>query len=221
MKLLLVEDDEEIVHHLSAGLKIAGFDVTSVGTGMAALDSVYAGHFDAMILDVMIPGLTGWQVLSLLREDGIMLPVLMLTALDSLENRLRGLNAGADDYVVKPFALSEIVARLHAILRRGTVLSDEVLTHRDLVVDTRRQTARRGSRNLDLTQKELRLITLFLEHKDQVLSRAYILERVWDMNFASDGNVVDVCIRRLRAKIDDPSPEKLLHTIRGRGYVLR
>jgi len=123
--------------------------------------------------------------------------------------------------VVKPFALSEIVARLHAILRRGTVLSDEVLTHRDLVVDTRRQTARRGSRNLDLTQKELRLITLFLEHKDQVLSRAYILERVWDMNFASDGNVVDVCIRRLRAKIDDPSPEKLLHTIRGRGYVLR
>ena len=221
MKLLLVEDDEGIVRHLTAGLTTAGFEVTSVGTGMAALDSVYSGHFDAMILDVMIPGLTGWQVLSLLREDGITLPVLMLTALDSLENRLRGLNAGADDYVVKPFALSEIVARLHAILRRGTVLSDEVLTHRDLVVDTRRQTARRGNRNLDLTQKELRLITLFLEHKDQVLSRAYILERVWDMNFASDGNVVDVCIRRLRAKIDDSHPEKLLHTIRGRGYVLR
>ena len=221
MKLLLVEDDEGIVRHLTAGLTTAGFEVTSVGTGMAALDSVYAGHFDAMILDVMIPGLTGWQVLSLLREDGITLPVLMLTALDSLENRLRGLNAGADDYVVKPFALSEIVARLHAILRRGTVLSEDVLTHRDLVVDIRRQIARRAGQVLDLTQKELRLITLFLEHKDQVLTRAYILERVWDMNFASDGNVVDVCIRRLRAKIDDPNPEKLLHTIRGRGYVLR
>ena len=221
MKLLLVEDDEGIVRHLTAGLTTAGFEVTSVGTGMAALDSVYSGHFDAMILDVMIPGLTGWQVLSLLREDGITLPVLMLTALDSLENRLRGLNAGADDYVVKPFALSEVVARLQAILRRGTVLTEDVLTHRDLVVDIRRQIARRAGQVLDLTQKELRLITLFLEHKDQVLSRAYILERVWDMNFASDGNVVDVCIRRLRAKIDDPNPEKLLHTIRGRGYVLR
>lgn len=221
MKLLLVEDDEGIVRNLTVGLTTAGFEVTSVGTGMAALDAVYSGHFDAMILDVMIPGLTGWQVLSLLREDGITIPVLMLTALDSLENRLRGLNAGADDYVVKPFALSEVVARLQAILRRGSVLTEDVLTHRDLVVDIRRQIARRAGQVLDLTQKELRLLILFLEHKDQVLTRAYILERVWDMNFASDGNVVDVCIRRLRAKIDDPSPEKLLHTIRGRGYVLR
>lgn len=221
MKVLLVEDDEEVARHLATGLTAAGFDVTRVSNGVAAFDSLYAGHFDVMILDVMIPGLTGWQVLSLMREEGITVPVLMLTALDSLQNRVRGLNAGADDYVVKPFALSEIIARLHAILRRGAVISEEALVHRDLSVDVRRHLAKRANKILDLTQKELRLLSLFLEHKGQVLSRSYILERVWDMNFNSDGNVVDVCVRRLRAKVDDPYEDKLLHTIRGRGYVLR
>ena len=169
----------------------------------------------------MIPGLSGWQVLSLMREEGITVPVLMLTALDALENRVRGLNSGADDYVVKPFAITELVARLHAILRRGAVISEEALTHRDLMVDVRRHLAKRAGAVLDLTQKELRLLSLFLEHKGQVLSRSYILERVWDMNFNSDGNVVDVCVRRLRSKVDDPYADKLIHTIRGRGYVLR
>lgn len=221
MKVLLVEDDEDVARNLATGLTTAGFDVTLVSNGVAAFDSLYAGHFDVMILDVMIPGLTGWQVLSLMREEGITVPVLMLTALDSLQNRVRGLNAGADDYVVKPFALTEIIARLHAILRRGAVISEEALVHRDLSVDVRRHLAKRANKILDLTQKELRLLSLFLEHKGQVLSRSYILERVWDMNFNSDGNVVDVCVRRLRAKVDDPYEDKLLHTIRGRGYVLR
>ena len=221
MKLLLVEDDENVAHHTRLGLTAAGFDVTRVKTGVTAFDNLYAGHFDVMVLDVMIPGLSGWQVLSLMREEGITVPVVMLTALDSLEHRVRGLNGGADDYVVKPFAVSELVARLHAILRRGAVITEEALSHRDVMVDVRRHLAKRAGRVLDLTQKELRLLSLFLEHKGQVLSRAYILERIWDMNFNSDGNVVDVSIRRLRAKLDDPFPEKLLHTIRGRGYVLR
>lgn len=221
MKLLLVEDDEDVGRHTRAGLIAAGFDVTWVTSGVSAFDSLYAGHFDVMVLDVMIPGLSGWQVLSLMREEGITVPVLMLTALDALENRVRGLNGGADDYMVKPFAIAELVARLHAILRRGAVISEEALTHRDLMVDVRRHLAKRAGRVLDLTQKELRLLSLFLEHKGQVLSRSYILERVWDMNFNSDGNVVDVCVRRLRAKVDDPFTDKLLHTIRGRGYVLR
>lgn len=221
MKLLLVEDDEDVARLTRAGLIAAGFEVTWVTSGVAAFDSLYAGHFDVMVLDVMIPGLSGWQVLSLMREEGITVPVLMLTALDALENRVRGLNGGADDYVVKPFAVSELVARLHAILRRGAVIAEEALTHRDLMVDVRRHLAKRAGAVLDLTQKELRLLSLFLEHKGQVLSRSYILERVWDMNFNSDGNVVDVCVRRLRAKVDDPYPDKLIHTIRGRGYVLR
>lgn len=221
MKLLLVEDDEDVGLHTEAGLKAAGFAVTWVKSGVAAFDVLYAGHVDVMVLDIMIPGLSGWQVLTLMREEGITVPVLMLTALDSVDHRIRGLNGGADDYVVKPFAITELVARLHAILRRGAVITEDALTYDDVMVDVRRHVAKRAGQALDLTHKELRLLSLFLEHKGQVLSRSYILERIWDMNFTSDGNVVDVSIRRLRAKLDDPFPHKLLHTIRGRGYVLR
>lgn len=221
MKLLLVEDDQDMGHHTKTGLTAAGFEVTWVKSGVAAFDCLYAGHFDVMVLDVMVPGLSGWQVLTLMREEGISVPVLMLTALDSVDHRIKGLNGGADDYVVKPFAITELVARLHAILRRGAVIAEETLSYRDVLVDVRRHIAKRAGQTLELTHKELRLLSLFLEHKGQVLSRSYILERIWDMNFNSDGNVVDVSIRRLRAKLDDPFAEKLLHTIRGRGYVLR
>ena len=177
------------------------------------------GQYDLIILDIMLPARDGWQVLADLRRGGNNTPVLMLTARDAVEDRVKGLNLGADDYLVKPFAFSELLARVRTLLRRGPARQPEILEIGDLVIDPLRHRAARAGRRLDLTPKEFLLLNLFARRSGEVLSRALIAEQVWDMNFDSDTNVVDVHVRRLRSKVDDPFEHKLIHTVRGAGYV--
>jgi two-component system, OmpR family, copper resistance phosphate regulon response regulator CusR len=221
MKLLLVEDDEKQARSLQKGLREEGFVVDVAPDGHAGLDQALAGGCDLVILDVSLPGLDGWGVLKKLRERANDLPVIMLTARDALDDRVKGFVLGADDYVVKPFAFSELIARVRAVLRRGESRSLGRLSFEDLTLDLIRGKAHRGELELDLTQKETQLLELFLRHKDEVLSRTYIAERVWEITFEGDSNVVDVSVWRLRGKIDEPFERKLIHTVRGRGYVLR
>jgi two-component system copper resistance phosphate regulon response regulator CusR len=181
------------------------------------------GEYQLLLLDLMLPGVDGFGVLSAVRQVHRQLPVLMLTARDKVEDRVRGLESGADDYLVKPFAFSELLARVAALLRRGAghgVAPATELRLADLEVDLLSRRARRGSERLDLTAKEFNLLALLLRRRGQILSRTTLAEQVWDMNFDSDTNVVEVAVRRLRAKLDDPFPTKLLHTVRGMGYVL-
>lgn len=177
-------------------------------------------HHDLIVLDVMLPGRDGWSVLSQLRRDGNQTPILMLTARDRVQDRVKGLELGADDYLVKPFAFSELLARVRSILRRGPSRQADTMRIADLEIDLTRMKALRGGKRLDLTPREFSLLTLFSRRTGEVLSRTFIAEQVWDMNFDSDSNVVDVHIRRLRSKVDDPFDTKLIHTVRGVGYVL-
>ncbi|MEO8243384.1 MAG: response regulator transcription factor [bacterium] len=221
MKILLVEDDEVLAQHLTWGLGQEGFEVLWAETGLRGLEMVFEFSFRLIILDLMLPKLSGWRFMSVMREEKIETPILILSALDQVEHRVKGLEAGADDYLIKPFALSELSARVRAVLRRGSMIADTVLVHGDLTFDTKRHNVNRGGRTIDLTPREYRLLALLVEMKGQILSRGFILERVWDFDYSGDGNVVDVGIRRLRAKIDDDFETKLIHTIRGRGYVFR
>jgi two-component system copper resistance phosphate regulon response regulator CusR len=175
--------------------------------------------FDLVILDVMLPVLDGWQVLARLREGSRKVLVLMLTARDAVHERVHGFELGADDYLVKPFAFSELLARVRSLLRRSTPRPQETVRMADLEIDLLRQRATRGGRKLELTSKEFLLLTLLARRAGEVLSRTLIAESVWDMNFDSDTNVVDVNVRRLRSKVDDPFSLKLIHTVRGAGYV--
>ncbi len=221
MKILLVEDDQRAARSLQQGLREEGFVVDVAPDGHTGLDLALAGGCDLVILDVSLPGMDGWQVLRQLRERANDMPVVMLTARDALEDRVKGLSLGADDYVVKPFAFSELTARVRAVLRRGESRNLGRLSFEDLTLDLIRGKAHRGDVELDLTQKETQLLELFLRHQDEVLSRTYIAERVWEMAFDSDSNVVDVSVWRLRGKMDEPFERKMIHTVRGRGYVLR
>ena len=221
MKLLLVEDDPEAAQSLQRGLREEGFVVDWAADGATGLELALTGTADLVILDVSLPYLDGWRVLGELRGRSARVPVIMLTARDAMDDRVKGLSLGADDYVVKPFAYSELVARIRAVLRRGAPIVSGRLSFEDLSLDTSRSRAERGGKPIDLTQRELQLLELFLRHKDEVLSRTYIAERVWEMAFDSDSNVVDVSVWRLRAKIDEPFQRKIIHTVRGRGYVLR
>ena len=218
-KLLVVEDEARTVDYLKKGLSEAGFVVDAARNGIDGLYLAQTGDYALIILDVMMPGLDGWGVLRGLRSARET-PVLFLTASDRVEDRVRGLEMGADDYLVKPFAFSELLARVRTILRRGQPKKSDVLAVADLALDPIRRRAHRGGQRIDLTAKEFVLLHLFMQREGEVLSRTYIAEQVWDMNFDGDTNVVDVAVRRLRAKLDDPYPTKLIHTLRGVGYVL-
>ena len=219
MKALIVEDEAKTGEYLRKGLSENGFVVDLASNGHDGLHLALTGEYDVIVLDVMLPGKDGWSVLQELRRSQ-QTPVIFLTARDKVEDRVKGLELGADDYLVKPFAFSELLARIRTLMRRGKVQQPEVLSIANLELDPLRRRATRDQTRIDLTAKEFALLHLFLRRQGEVLSRTYIAEQVWDMNFDSDTNVVEVAMRRLRAKIDDNFDKKLIHTIRGMGYVL-
>lgn len=219
MRLLLAEDEGHAGQYLVKGLTEGGWNVDWVRTGPDALHHALEGEYDVIVLDVGLPGMDGWEVLRALRLQRHT-PVLFLTARDRVEDRVRGLDLGADDYLVKPFAFSELLARVRALSRRSKHVDADTLEVADLSVSLLRQRVERAGRRVDLTAKEYALLVLFMRREGETLTRTVIAEQVWDVNFDSDTNVVDVAVRRLRAKIDDPFDEKLIHTVRGFGYVL-
>jgi two-component system, OmpR family, copper resistance phosphate regulon response regulator CusR len=221
MKILILEDEPKTGDYLKQGLTEAGFVTDLARDGWDGLELARDGHYDLAILDVMLPGLSGWQVLEGLRRAGQEMPVLFLTARDQVEDRVKGLELGADDYLVKPFAFAELLARVRTLLRRVRPgLEPRLLIVADLELDLLRRRAVRAGRRLDLTAKEFALLELFMRRPGEVLPRSLIASQVWDMNFDSDTNVIDVAVRRLRAKIDEGFEPKLIHTLRGMGYVL-
>jgi len=220
MKILVVEDEPKTASYLRNGLVENGFVADVATQGEDGLHAALTGDYDLIILDVMLPGPDGWSVLSSLRAAGRSSPVLFLTARDAIQDRVKGLELGADDYLVKPFAFSELLARVRSVLRRGPTRHPDVLRVADLELDITRHQAFRDGRRLDLTPKEFLLLSLFVRRPGEVLTRTFIAEQVWDMNFDPGTNVVDVHVRRLRSKVDDPFERKLIRTVRGLGYVL-
>lgn len=221
MKILVVEDEAKTGDYLRQGLMEAGFVVDLARNGVDGLHLGTTNDYDLAILDVMLPGLDGWQVLAGLRRVHSSMPVLFLTARDQIEDRVKGLELGADDYLVKPFAFAELLARVRTVLRRGTRNKEaELLRAADLELDLLRRRVTRNGQRIDLTVKEFSLLELLLRRHGEVLPRSLIASQVWDMNFDSDTNVIDVAVRRLRAKIDDDFERKLIRTVRGMGYVL-
>lgn len=221
MKLLVVEDEAKTGEYLQQGLTEAGFVVDLARNGIDGRHLALTGDYDLLILDVMLPDLDGWQIVQSVRARELAVPVLFLTARDSVADRVKGLELGADDYLVKPFAFVELLARVRTLLRRGTsaVTADRIQVA-DLVLDLARRRASRAGQKIALTSKEFSLLELLARRSGEVLPRSLIASQVWDMNFDSDTNVIDVAIRRLRAKIDDNFEPKLIHTVRGMGYVL-
>lgn len=219
MRILIVEDEPKFANHVMQALVESGFVVDIACDGIVGKHMALEGSYDLMLLDVMLPGIDGFGVLQAVREKKDF-PIILLTARDTVEDRVKGLQMGADDYMVKPFALPELLARVQALLRRGHVQDLTVMQLGDLQLDLVRHRATRSGRRLDLSAQDFKLLALFLHRQGQVLSRTILAEQVWDINFDFDSNVVDVAVRRLRQKIDDPFPVKLLHTVRGAGYVM-
>jgi two-component system, OmpR family, copper resistance phosphate regulon response regulator CusR len=221
MKLLVVEDEAKTGEYVRQGLSEAGFVVELARTGLDGHHLAMTGDYDLLVLDVMLPDVDGWRILQSLRQAGKHTPVLFLTARDSVDDRVKGLELGADDYLVKPFAFSELLARVRTLLRRGNVPpAADRLQVADLVLDLPKRRATRAGQRMNLTQKEFALLELLVRRRGEVLPRSLIASQVWDMNFDSDSNAIDVAIRRLRAKIDDAFEPKLIQTVRGMGYML-
>ncbi len=220
MKLLIIEDEKKTASYLSDGLTQCGFVADVSADGDEGLHLASSGNYDLIVLDVMLPGRDGWSVIEELRRSGKDTPVIFLTARDAIPDRVKGLGLGADDYLVKPFAFSELLARIQTILRRSPGRHADDLRIADLEIDVTHHRVARGRQRIDLTPKEFLLLSLLARHAGEVLGRILIAEQVWDMNFDSDTNVVDVHVRRLRTKVDDPFGKKLIHTVRGVGYVL-
>ena len=218
MRVLVVEDEERIAEFVRNGLTEHGYAVDVACDGDEALDWADVAAFDLIILDVMLPVRDGFDVCRTLRARGLRTPILMLTARDAVEDRVQGLDSGADDYLVKPFAFAELLARLRALTRREPQVRSPVLQLGDLVLDSTTREVTRGGRLLDLTTKEYGLLEYLMRHQNQVLTRTMIAEHVWNYDFDNATNVIDVHIRNLRRKLDDPFPAKLIQTVRGAGY---
>ncbi|CAI1732108.1 heavy metal response regulator transcription factor [Serratia proteamaculans] len=218
MRILVVEDDISTGDYLKKGLGEAGYSVDLARNGTDGLFLALEHGYDAIVLDVMLPGLDGWQIIEVLRKKSDV-PILFLTARDGVQDRIHGLELGADDYLIKPFSFTELVLRLRTLLRRGTVREADHYAIADLQLDVLRRKAVRQEQVISLTNKEFMLLQLLVRREGEVLSRTMIASQVWDMNFDSDTNVVDVAIKRLRAKIDRPFDVKLIHSVRGIGYV--
>jgi len=220
MRLLVVEDERQIASFLERGLKEEGYAVDVVYNGNDALDWTVAVEYDAIVLDVLLPGRDGFSVCRELRARGSTTPVLMLTARDAVDDRVNGLDSGADDYLVKPFAFKELLARLRAVTRRQSDSRTTELHLADLTLNTLTHMAQRGERRIELTTKEYNLLEFLMRNPNRVLSRTQIAEHVWNLDFVAESNVVDVYIRYLRRKIDDESELKLIKTVRGSGYLI-
>jgi len=220
MRILIVEDEQKTAAFLRKGLREAGFVADVALDGEEGLFEALEGGYDLLILDAMLPLRDGWSLLLELREKGGSMPVLFLTARSSVPDRVKGLELGADDYLVKPYAFTELLARVRALLRRRGERQPDILEIADLRIDLLGAKAYRGPTRLDLAPKEFALLSLLARRQGEVLSRLVIAEQVWEIPFESDSNVVDVAIRRLRRKVDDPFSMKLIHTVRGMGYVL-
>lgn len=218
MRILVIEDDTKTGEYLKKGLGESGYAVDWSQHGADGLYLALENRYDLVVLDVMLPGLDGWQTMEVLRKKHDV-PVLFLTARDQLQDRIRGLELGADDYLVKPFSFTELLLRIRTLLRRGVVREAEQVQLADLQLDVLRRKVSRQGQVIALTNKEFALLHLLMRREGEVLSRTLIASEVWDMNFDSDTNVVDVAIKRLRAKVDNPFPNKLIHTVRGIGYV--
>jgi two-component system copper resistance phosphate regulon response regulator CusR len=221
MRILLIEDEKKTAAFLEKGLREAGFTVEVARDGEKGLEMARGSAFDLLIVDVMLPKKDGWGVVSELRKSGVRTPILFLTARDDVSDRVKGLEMGGDDYLVKPFAFSELMARVRSLLRRSSAPSDDQLRVADLEIDTQRNKAVRGGVALNLTPKEFLLLAHLVRAGGEVVSRAEIIAHVWDINFVPDTNVVDVVVRRMRSKLDDPFEVKLVQTIRGVGYAIK
>ncbi len=221
MRILVVEDDQKLVHVLRQGLKENGFAVDTATDGKLGLELALETDYDAIVLDLMLPGLGGLDLLKALRSRHRVAPVLILSARSAVEDRIRGLDLGADDYLAKPFSFQELLARLRAITRRPSAEPKTTLAAADLELDIARREVRRGGRRIDLTAKEFSLLELLLRKKGVVVTRGMILDRVWDLDYDGGSNIVEVYISYLRRKVDQDFEPKLIQTVRGGGYVLR
>ncbi|MBA2434815.1 MAG: heavy metal response regulator transcription factor [Verrucomicrobiota bacterium] len=221
MRILLIEDEKKTAAFIAKGLEEANHIVEAARDGEAGLQLALSSRFDLLLVDVMLPKMDGWTVVEELRGQGVLTPILFLTARDSVPDRVKGLELGGDDYLVKPFAFSELLARVRSLLRRGPAQQDDQLRIEDLELDLHRHRAVRAGQPLHLTAKEFLLLAHLVRSRGEVVSRKEIESHVWGIDFQTGTNVLDVMVRRLRAKVDDPYPKKLIHTVRGAGYVLK